>query len=472
MGEDEGHEQAIDAAELARLRAELDEATAKLADRHVRARSLASGILVVLTALSVVLATLGVWLHSTLLDTDRFMETVTPVFSEEAVTDALGLYVTEQTFEALGLSDRVENTLSGLDDILEAQLLGLIDLDPRIERRLAAIERPRFADLADPLVAAAQNSVEEAVQDYLASDEFQRTFQTVAERAHAASVALLRGEYERLPNVVVDERSARIDLTPAVVGVIQRAVAGGVGFVGFEPPPAFVAPVENPDEARAWLSDVLRFDPPDEFAQVTVMSAEQLEELQGVMRWFDRLVYLLVGLVVLLSVSAIWISHRRLRTVTQLGVGAVLASILAWLVLQRLEQVVIEAFGDSRGREAARVTIGRTVSSLESLGVIVMAVSLLVAVISFAFSRDWHRKTAALIVTRQGSPGMDRAVVEHFDALRIGGAGLALVVLWVTGIGLGSVLVVGLLLSGYLLVLAALRSHALSVIDQRTVERL
>lgn len=470
MGDVEEGEQAADTEEVARLRAELDRANAKLAGRRGRVRSVTVAILVVLTSLSVVLAGLAAWLHETLLDTERFMETVTPVFSEQVVTDALGRYLTDQSFEALSVEDRVAATLSRADDFIEQQVLGMIDLNPRVQDRIAAIDRPRFEDLAVPLVQAAQDSVEQSVQEYLESEEFQRTFAAIASRGHESAVALLRGEYERLPNVVVDEQSVRIDLTPAVVGVIQRAVVGGVGFIGFEPPAAFATEVETPAEAQAWLADVVGFDAPAGFAQVTVMSAERLDELQGALRSFDRLVWLLVALVIVLGVSAVWLSDHKGRTVVQLGVGVALASLLGGLAVRRLEQVVVAAFGDAEGREAARLVIARTVSTLQSIGIVVIAVSLLVAVVSFAFSQGWHVKAAAWVAGEHGSSRLDALIVDHFDALRIVGAVVALAVLWITGIELWPVLVVGLALSGYLLVLATLRTRVLSDDDESRVE--
>ena len=61
---DEVEGERADPAEVARLRAEPERLTARWG-RHTRARSLASSILVALASISVVLATLGVWLHGT-----------------------------------------------------------------------------------------------------------------------------------------------------------------------------------------------------------------------------------------------------------------------------------------------------------------------------------------------------------------------------------------------------------------------
>ena len=297
--------------------------------RWARIRAATTWVLVILMSLTVVAATAAVWLHETLLDTDAFIETITPVFSDPVVTDAIGDYLTEQTFVALEVEDRVDATLSSADAYIEAQVLGLIDLDPRIENRLANIDRPLFSDLTGPVVSAAEGSVRDATQTYLASEEFRDTFTTLATRGHAASVALLRGDYEQVPNVVLDSTSVRLDLTPAIAGTIQSLVAQGVGIVGFDPPAGFTVPVDTPETARAWLTKTFRSDLEPDFAQVTIMSTDRLEELQGTLRAFDRMVWLLVVLAVALAIATVWVALRKTRAIVQVAIGVVAAIALS-----------------------------------------------------------------------------------------------------------------------------------------------
>ena len=450
-------------SEVERLRAELEAVQSSQRERrHLRTRSIISALLVVLVSLSVVAATTAAWLHETLLNTETFIETIEPVFSDPAVTDAIGAYLTEQTFLALGVQERLDATLSQADAYLEEQVLGLIDVDPRIESRLAAVDRPRFSDLAGPLVSAAEGSVRDAVQSYLASEEFQNTFTALATSGHEGAVALLRGNYAEVPNVVIDTDSVRLDLTPAVAGTIQALVEGGVGIVGFDPPAGFTVPVDSPETARAWLADTFDQELAPDFAQITVMSTTQLEGLQGTVRAFDRAVWMLVILVVALTVATVWLAPRKTRALVQLAIGVVVALALGNSVVDRLQQAVVAAFGDPAGREVARIFIVDTVTSLRSLGLLIVWAAVAIGVVSFAVGRSWHRSAATwisdLLSAEPETTQLGRFVASHVDGLRAGGIAVAVAILATAGIGFVSVIVLGLLLASYLWALTVLNA--------------
>ncbi|MDH5522048.1 MAG: hypothetical protein OEZ14_16115, partial [Acidimicrobiia bacterium] len=338
--------------------------------------------------------------------------------------------------------------------------LGLIDVDPRIESRLAAIDRPRFRDLAGPLVAAAEGSVREAVQSYLASEDFQTTFTVLATSGHEGAVALLRGNYAEVPNVVIDSDSVRLDLTPAVAGTIQALVERGVGIVGFDPPAGFTVPVDSPETARAWLADTFDQELAPDFGQITIMSTAQLEGLQGTVRAFDRAVWMLVILVVALTVATVWLAPRKTRALVQLAIGVVVALAVANSVVDRLQQAVVAAFGDPAGQEVARIFIVDTVTSLRSLGLLIVWAAVAIGVVSFAVGRSWHRSAATWISdTLSAEPEttqLGRFVASHVDGLRVGGIAVAVAILATAGIGFVSVVVLGLLLASYLWALTVL----------------
>jgi len=452
-------------AEVERLRSELE--SLQSTDRSrlgLRARSIVGGALALLAAVSIVAATVAVWLHETLLDTEVFIATVSPVFSDPAVTDPIGAYLTEQTFVALEVEERVDRALSTADDFIEEQVLGLIDLDPRLENRLAAVPRPRFADLTAPIVTATESAVRDAVQEYLRSDRFEATFTTLATLAHESAVALLRGDSEQLTDVVVDANSVRLDLTPAIAQTVQELVDKGVGIVGFDPPSNFLAPVDTPEAARAWLSDTFNRELAPEFAQITIMSSDRLGELQGAVRTFDRWVWLLNFLALLLVVAAIWVAPRRGRGVVQIAVAVVAAEVITWLIVDRLQLAVVDAFGAPAGREAARSLLAFTVANLRTLGLTVLVAAALVGFGAFAFGRGWHRTAASWVSespdTHRGATQADRFIASHYDGLRVAGIALGVVLLLTTGIGFVPVIVIGLVVALYLWVLAVLRGRA------------
>ena len=98
-----------DPQEVQRLRQELAAAQTQLdtrGRRHRRItmwRGIIAAVLVVLAALGVTLSVIGVWAGRTTLNTDRWVETVTPLEQDPAVRAAVSTYTTEQIFSTLNV---------------------------------------------------------------------------------------------------------------------------------------------------------------------------------------------------------------------------------------------------------------------------------------------------------------------------------------------------------------------------------
>src|SRR5687767_3546050 len=104
-----------EAEELARLRMERDELESKLAAvttrRRSRVRSVAAPVLVVLTCICLVAATVGVWAKRNFLDTDRFVTRVGPLIEEPAVQDAIAARISDQVFALVDVEAVLEEAL-------------------------------------------------------------------------------------------------------------------------------------------------------------------------------------------------------------------------------------------------------------------------------------------------------------------------------------------------------------------------
>src|SRR5690606_33084656 len=87
-------------------------------------------VLVVVTTLLVVASTVAVWAHRTVLDTDDFMDAVTPVLDDPAFYAALADHVTEQTLLALDLDARAATRLTELDEMMALALVEQLDAEP------------------------------------------------------------------------------------------------------------------------------------------------------------------------------------------------------------------------------------------------------------------------------------------------------------------------------------------------------
>ena len=82
-----------------------------------RVRQVLAGILVVLTSLCIVAATIGIWTQRTLADTDRFVALVAPLADDPAVTNPLAARLSEEVFLALDVETRIEEALSSIPDL-------------------------------------------------------------------------------------------------------------------------------------------------------------------------------------------------------------------------------------------------------------------------------------------------------------------------------------------------------------------
>jgi len=429
--------------ENARLRAELDETKAEAAkprrNRWRRVRSIAVGLMVFLAVLCLVVSAVGVWVQQTVFNTDRYIALVGPMASDPQVQQALATYTTTQVFTALDLETRLKDALPGQLDIV-----------------------------VGPVVNAARNYVRDAALSFFASQGFRDLWVQVNTVAHEKVVALLKGNYDQLPNVTITGGEVRLNTIPIITEVLRQLLQSAAGLFGLNVTIPQISASDIPQAARDKLSSALGVTLPEDFGQVTIMQESNLNAVQQAIKWFDRLLYALVALAVLLIVGALLLSVRRRRTLIELAVGLV-AGILIFRGITRLvEKQVIEAVHNPEVRGAARDIVGRVVSNLRSAGFWLLVIGVVVAIVAYLAGRPrwfvrliaWSRRTAA---ERPSGSELEHWVSGHVDLLRWGGLIVAALILFFTGIGWISVIVVGVLLGLYL--------WGIAVLDQRARAR-
>src|SRR3954463_3093024 len=117
-------------AELARLQAAADGDQDSTPPRsHSGLRWLGAGVLLVLVALLAPLAVVATWVHDEISNTDRYVQTVTPLASDPAIQDAAIARVTNAIYTRLD----VEAVTKQAVDALAAQ-----GLPPRVATSLSA----------------------------------------------------------------------------------------------------------------------------------------------------------------------------------------------------------------------------------------------------------------------------------------------------------------------------------------------
>ena len=366
--------------------------------------------LVVLTALLTFVSTIGVWGRGVLLNTDRWVATVGPLAHEEALTDALAVYLVDQAAAA-------------------------VDLEA-----VAAEALPDQASgLAVPLASAVRGFLTEQAERLLASDAFATAWVEANRVAHREVVRLLRGEDGA---VAANDGVVTLNLLPVLVRLLDRVEPFGVLPDGYQTPD--IDRSTPPDEAIATLSTELGRDLPDDFAQIEVFDSDTLAQAQDGVRILDRVVVLLVLLTVGLAVAAAVLSSDRRRTALQLGLGIVIALVLSGAVLTATTDYVVSLISDQTDRSAAASVMAQVLDSLQQIQRVALVVGLLLVVGAWAAGD----RARALPVRR------------HLDALRLAGVGLALLVLARNEVTFASVVATAIGLGAYLGVLQLLAARS------------
>jgi len=409
-----------------------------------RIRGALSGILVILTALSLVAATVGVWTNRTLWNQDKFMERVAPVIQEPAVRNAMAVELTDQAFAALDVQNRVEEALSTLATNTDVP------------------EQVTF--LAAPITQGMYDLVRGKVDEFLASDTFYRYWEDTLAALHPKVVALLKGDYSQLPNVSVSGGVVQLNLVPIVAQILKDLVQQGLGALNINlsiPEIPADAPV---DQAVALLSSKLGVQLPADFGQVTIMTENQLTSMQSAANGLRLLAWGLALLTLLLAMAAIAVAPNRRLALGWLGIGVALGILLGFAALRNVKNAILDAIGPGDVRKAANEVFTQLGGDLRYAAKWIFWISVLVAIVALVLSRRPVLDLMARIgrsFTGSGSEmGAARMWAADHSAAAYGwSTGLAVVVLFITGISLISLLIIGGLLAAVVIWVTASQSE-------------
>jgi hypothetical protein len=391
--------------------------------------------LVALASISTFVSGVAVWAHQVVFSTDKWVETVGPLAEDEAVTDALAAFLVEELMTVIDAQGLAENALPDEADFLAA-----------------------------PLTSAFEGFVTDQVEKMLESEQFQ-TFWVEANRvAHEQAIRLLEGK----PGVVtVTEGEVTLNLLPLMTRILVELDDFGVL------PSRFSVPDITRDtpvtEANAMMAEALGVDLDPDFGQIVVYQSDQLAAIQDAVATFDDLVEGVVVLTIVLYAAAVIISVNRRRTVLQLGLSLVGAIIVAAAIINAAMNHVLNLVSDETDRSAASAAVRIVLQSLREIERAVTLVALLAAAIAFLSGdstwavriRRFFRQAIRRGPLDDGEPELVAVswFDQHRDALRIGGLGIALLVLLVVDLTFGSLLAVAVALGVYEGLLAWLPSH-------------
>ena len=334
-------------------------------------RPAASWILAVLASVAIAAAVLTVWVHQTVLDTERFVNAVEPALESEAVQDAMSAYLADQVMTALDVENRVAAIVTGAGDALADALADALDLSAAQRARLEGLDLG-LSGIAEPIASGLESRIRERVDVFVSNPEFTDALLQVVTVAHDRAVHLLRDELDQLPNVVISEGEVRLNLVPLVAAAIRNLIDGGddVGIDGDVP---VVAPDEEPSAAVTRLGAALEAVLPPDFAQVPLMTTDRLDQLQDLLRTLDRLVWAIILVAIGLVIATIATAPSIGRGVVRVCAGGAIGLVIGLIAIRALAAWVTGAVQGQTGAGALEAVVSSLVANLQPL-VILLAI--------------------------------------------------------------------------------------------------
>ena len=343
-------------AEIERLRAERDALRAEVEGLRAHERSggwwrrTTAASLVVLACIVLVASVVGLWARRNFLDTPRFVDRAGPLIEEPAVQGALATRLTEQL---------------------------MVVIDPKALFEEVLPDRGQI--LATPLANAVEGFVRDRVETFIATDRFERLWVGALDLAHTAAVRVLRDESDA---VTTGDGEVTLNLLPVINAVLADITAQSPEILGRQVDLPDVTVDEIPKDAITALENALGVTLGDDFGQFTVYDDGKLAAAQDAVSLFDRFVVVLLPLGVVLVAAALWISHRRRRTLLQVCFGLAVGMVLIRRVGFRLQDEVAALPPRSEGKEAARLAAESFVHPLTTFGAWVFVGAAVVAAIA------------------------------------------------------------------------------------------
>jgi len=435
------------ASEVARLAAERDRLLAGVGDLRTqvptaspqpagRPRRLVTALLVVLSSIVFTVAVVGTWAHRNVFNTDKWVENVGPIVEDPAVQQRLGDWMTTELMEA-------------------------VDPESFFERVLPE----RGQALAAPLTGAVEGFVHDQVNDFVASDTFQRLWVEVNRRAHARVLDVLKGD---TGNLQVENGQVVLNLVPVLNEVLAQIGEASPEIFGRTVDLPTVTADDIPQDAVAKVESAIGRDLPDDFGQFTVFDAQRLEAAQDAVALFDRFVVAAAILAVVLMALTLGVSPYRRRTLLQLAVGIALGVVLLRRIGLRLEDEVVD-LAKPDNQQAVGVVVGAFVDSLLDATAWILASAALVAVVAlltgpYSWARALRRRTVSLVhalaaavrsaVTQRPDEATVAWVVAHRELLQLSGIVLGIVMLLVVDLSWLGILLLALIIGGFELAVA------------------
>jgi hypothetical protein len=366
-------------------------------------------ILVVLASLGILISAVALWTNSLLFNTDTWVATVGPVAKDPQVTHDLSVFLTDKAIEATDLEARVTDALP---------------------------ENAQF--LAPAITDAARGFVQKRMEERLNQPETYDLWLELNRFAHEHLVDVIEGDSTYIQLSGDEVQLNLVPLVAKAMELIEEVLPGALGDKIDIPQ---IAPDASAEEMRTQLEAATGRTLPEDFGTVVLFKGDQVTQAQQAVQIFKAAVIAIVIVTVLLIGAALLFSRARMRTLIQLGVGTLLAVVLARVAVQRLQDAVVESISGRDGVRVASALIESAVGSLADVMMWLIVAGAVVSVMAYlATKRSWFvaaRGYAAAAAETTGGLVARQTPVRlwlgrHYDGARAAGVIAAVVALLFT----------------------------------------
>jgi hypothetical protein len=276
--------------------------------------------------IAIILISLAVnvgWAKTTLLDTDAFVATLSPLAQEEAIAAALSVQIGDAIVEATELEAAIAEALP-----------------------------EELAFVSAPVAAATGTLVARVANEIILTDAFATVWSTALRVTHGSLMFVLTSDGA----VVAEAGSIAIDLD-----TIAEPVIGAVSERGLD-----VEAIVGEDFT---------------LGQITIVESDYLGEAQTAVRYFEMVGWITVLLAIIAIGVAVLIGPDRRRMIAILGFGTAIAGLINLVSLRLGRGLTVGSIGDDTDRSAGLAVWDAVTGSLTSM---LWALVLLAFIVGFA----------------------------------------------------------------------------------------
>jgi hypothetical protein len=388
-------------------------------------------VLVVVFAIVLPVTILATWAHRTVVNTDAYVATITPIAANPTVQAAVSREATDEIYAAL---------------------------NP--QKTLASALPPKAAKLAGPLSNGLKGYLQNGISKILASPKFQQLWVAANQFAHAQLITVLQGNSKAL---AATNGQVVLNLMPLLDAALKDVQTRASALVGKNITVPTISGTSIPAADCHKIAAAIRRPLPATCGQIPLFPASALIGAQRAYRAFNGIVLLLLILTPLVFIAALWASTRRRRTLLQLTIAGMAGLIVVRRATYWL-QSDLTAHAKPANQAALDVITGQVLHGLFTVtlsfligGLIVVIVTLLSGPYQWAAAfRAWVRRAVASVAhlgsALAGHTSSDATVAwarRHLTILRIGGAVIAALALLIFSVNWIGFLIIAALLAVY-----------------------